>query len=111
MAALFGPLAAAGAVLDDPAAYGGANFYAGAPSGAPAWWPATMDQRARQPFSFGRGLLYPPIYPAPPIRPVTPYGPPPAAGLLGVQNTRADRLFGPFARFGPGSGAAQGPQL
>jgi hypothetical protein len=37
-----------------------------------------------------------------------PFGPAPAAALVGAQTTRPDRLFGPFARVGssaPGSSA------
>lgn len=114
MAPLFGPLAAASSLLGGPASYGGAYPYAAAPTTElPGWQQAATGQRARRPINVGNGLIYPPVYPAPALgrgnSPLAPYGPPPPAGLIGLQTTRADRLFGPFARISAGLGAGRPP--
>jgi hypothetical protein len=104
MAALFGPLAGIG--FNDPGTYTSAPTYDGAAlsmnEGEPAWW---------RYFGLGNrpilGLKSPmPIYPAPPVRnidvPNMSFAPPAAATVVGSQQTRADRLFGPFSRIGSG---------
>lgn len=102
MAALFGPLA--GVSFDNAGAYFSAPSYSGAPlsmgGGQGPWWRylgfGDQPVRATRPTR--------PVYPAPPVRnfdtPGVPLGPAPAPGLMGTQKTRADRLFGPFARLG-----------
>ncbi|MDE3138026.1 MAG: hypothetical protein KGL59_15700, partial [Acidobacteriota bacterium] len=102
MAALFGPLAGIG--FNDPGTYLSAPAYNGAANsaigGEPAWW---------RYLGLGNGPIQvvkspTPIYPAPPVRnfDVTgmSFAPPEAATVVGAQRTRADRLFGPFARIG-----------
>ena len=107
MSALFGPLAGVGG--GTPGAYSSAPMYAGAArpknGGQTSWWKylgarnPTVDATTRPR----------PIDPAPPVRnfdtPTTgiPFGPAPAPAVVGSQQTRADRLFGPFAKVGSNS--------
>jgi hypothetical protein len=102
MAALFGPLGGIG--FNEPGMYFSAPSYSGAAisanGGEPAWWRylgvgSRPIQAAKSPA---------PVYPAPPVRnfdvPGMPFAPPAGPAVVGMQQTRADRLFGPFARIG-----------
>jgi hypothetical protein len=116
MSALFGPLAGIG--FNDPGAYSSAPFYTGAAVSTnggqqPAWW--RYLGVGNRPIQAVKSPM--PVYPAPPVRnfdvPGMPFAPPGAPGIVGTQQTRADRLFGPFARIGSsalsgGSGMAGG---
>jgi len=116
MAALFGPLAGVG--FNNAGTYFSTPSYTGAAlsdnGGEPPWW-QYLGMGSR-PIQATRPIR--PIYPAPPVRNFDtpgyglPFGPPPAPGLVGTQQTRADRLFGPFARVGLNApGAASFPGL
>lgn len=102
MAALFGPLAGIG--FDNPGMYTSAPTYAGAATSAsgeqPEWW--RYLGLGNRPMQMMKSSM--PIYPAPPVRnfdvPGMTFAPPAAPGVVGTQRTRADRLFGPFARIG-----------
>jgi hypothetical protein len=102
MAALFGPLAGIG--FNDPGTYSLAPSYTGAAlsrnGSEPAWW--QYPGFGSRPIQVVRPSM--PIYPAPPVRnpdvPGMSFAPPPAPAVIGTQQTRTDRLFGPFARMG-----------
>lgn len=107
MAALFGPLVGFGAGSAGPYSSSSGIAASGSPGyyGQPGWegylrsWRAAAATAARPR----------PIYPAPPVKNFdTPnglptFGPPPAVNIVGGQQTRADRLFGPLARLGANS--------
>jgi hypothetical protein len=102
MAALFGPLAGIG--FSDPGTYFSAPAYDGAAlstnGSGPAWW--RYWALGNRPVQAVKSPT--PIYPAPPVRnldvPGMSFAPPGAAAVVGTQQTREDRLFGPFARIG-----------
>lgn len=107
MTPLFGPLAALGTTYGYLQPYGLAPDNPKAGAVQPLWWrDANSFRVARQTMPNGS-----PISPAPPVRNIdTPigvpsFGPPPAATLVGIQRTRADHLFGPFAKLGTNSPA------
>lgn len=112
MAALFGPMAGVGASYGYPLASGLASAYPTAGAAQPPWWHVTgLSQAARPKLANGS-----PVGPAPPVRDLdTPtgiasFGLPPAPTLVGIQQTHADRLFGPFAKLGMSS-LAYGPGM
>ena len=104
MAALFGPLTGLGAgsagTYPSPsgfAASGSPGYY-----GQPGWQAYMRSWRA----AAANAVRHRPVYPAPPVKTfdtptgVPTFGPAPAASIVGGQQTRADRLFGPLARLG-----------
>lgn len=112
MAALFGPLASLGASYGYPQVSGLAPAYPTAGATQAPWWHVTgLSTTVRPKLANGS-----PVYPAPPVRDldtptgVASFGPPPAPTLTGIQQTHADRLFGPFAKLGKSS-LAYGPGM
>lgn len=104
MAALFGPLAGAGfrtvGATPQAPSYTSTAF----PADGSQWlWRRYLGAGTRPPKPANPVL---PIYPAPPVHISDvpsiglPFGPAPAASVVGTQRTRPDRLFGPFARIG-----------
>lgn len=103
MAALFGPLA--GVSFTETGTYPPVASYASATPLTnrvePSWWRYLgLGQR-----TLSAAKPTTPVYPVPPKRIFDtprnglPFGPVPAT-VVGAQKTRADRLFGPFARIG-----------